>query len=72
MFGIDISGKVGERKYTMGLFCLTLVFILALFNCLNEVVSKCIMGVYVIAVGGNVGSKLTAALQTIFGKSNES
>lgn len=65
---LDLLGKPGERKYNMGLFCVTLIFILALFDRLDEIAKAGIIAIYVIAVGGNVGSKVTKALEVVLGK----
>jgi len=65
MFGL--SGKSGERKYNLSIFFGTLCFILALFGVLSEIVANCLVGLFVAAVGGNVGAKVAKVLPSLFG-----
>lgn len=62
----NFSGNSGQRKYNLTLFFGTLLFILALFGKLNPDVAKCMIAIFSIAVGGNVGSKAVKYLPNLF------
>lgn len=69
---LELKAEVGQRKQVLTIFAMTLVFLLALFNQLDEIVSRCILGIFGVAVGGNVGAKVANALPNIFKKSETS
>lgn len=62
------KSDIGQRKYNLSIFVTTLAFILALFGQLTPVVAKCLLGLFTIAVGGNVGAKIAKVLPSLFNK----
>lgn len=68
LFNFTFAGESGQRKYNLTIFFAALTFILALFGQMNEVVSKCLIALFGIAVGGNVGAKVARVLPDLFNK----